>query len=63
MARTALKQNGLIIWSLYKGEKDLGMAEVMSKIQIMIQENKNLPEWFSLDKSMTREIVIMIPNE
>ncbi len=49
-------------WILYKGEKDLGMAEVMSKLQVMIQENENLPEWFSLDKSMTREIVIMIPK-
>jgi len=38
------------------------MAEVMSKLQVMIQENENLPEWFSLDKSMTREIVIMIPK-
>lgn len=50
-------------WILYKGEKGLGLAGVMSKVQVMVQENENLPEWFSLDKSMTKEIVIMIPTE
>lgn len=49
-------------WILYKGEKDLGMAAVMSKLHVMIQENENLPEWFSLNKNMTREIVIMVPK-
>lgn len=49
-------------WILYNGEQGLGMAEVMGKDQVSIQTNKNLPEWHSLDKGMTTEIVIMIPQ-
>lgn len=47
-------------WILYDGAPDKGMAEVMSVNYISIVHNENLPEWHSLDKSMTTEIVIMI---
>lgn len=48
------------VWMLYDGVSDKGMAEVMSVNNISITHNENLPEWHSLDKSMTTEIVIMI---
>ena len=47
-------------WILYDGAPDKGMAEVMSSNSIRIVHNENLPEWHSLDKSITTEIVIMI---
>ena len=49
-------------WILYKGKQGLKLGEVMSKLQVMIQENENLPQWHSLQKDMTTEIVIMIPK-
>ena len=48
------------IWILYNGEPDKGMADVMSVNRISVTHNPNLPEWHSLDKNMTTEIVIMI---
>ena len=36
------------------------MAGVMSENQVMVKHNDNLPGWFSLEKDMTTEIVIMI---
>ena len=47
-------------WILYDGAPGTGMAEVMSENQIMVKKNDNLPSWFSLEKNMTTEIVIMI---
>ena len=47
-------------WILYDGAPEKGMAEVMSENQIMVKKNDNLPSWFSLEKDMTTEIVIMI---
>ena len=47
-------------WILYDGAPDKGMAEVMSLNYISIVHNENLPEWHSLDKSMTTEIDIFI---
>lgn len=49
-------------WILYTGQQGLGMSELMSKVQIMIQKNENLPQWHSLKKDMTTEIVILIPK-
>ncbi|MFC2163790.1 hypothetical protein ACFLT2_02190 [Acidobacteriota bacterium] len=49
-------------WILYKGQRGLGMSDVMSKLQVMIQKNENLPQWHSLKTDMTTEIVIMIPK-
>ena len=37
-------------WIIYNGKPGLGMGEVMSKNQILIQVNDKLPEWYSLDK-------------
>ena len=46
-------------WILYDGEAGLGIGDlVMALNQVSIQQNDNLPEWFSLDKDMTTEIVI-----
>lgn len=47
-------------WMLYNGAPDKGMADVMSVNNINVTHNANLPEWHSLDKNMTTEIVIMI---
>ena len=47
-------------WILYDGAPDIGMGEVMSKNQVSVKHNDNLPQWHSLDKNMTTEIVIMI---
>lgn len=49
-------------WILCTGQQGLGMSELMSKVQIMIQKNENLPQWHSLKKDMTTEIVILIPK-
>jgi len=49
-------------WILYKGQQGLEMSDVMSKLQVMVQKNENLPQWHSLKKDMTTEIVIMIPK-
>lgn len=46
-------------WILYKGEPGAGVADLMmKKNQVSVQFNENLPQWFSLDKNMTTEIVI-----
>ena len=47
-------------WILYDGVPGKGMTVVMSHNQVMVRRNENLPEWHSLDKNMTTEIVIMI---
>jgi len=47
-------------WILYDGAPGKGMAEVMTVNHISIEHNDNLPEWHSLRKNMTTEIVIMI---
>jgi hypothetical protein len=49
-------------WILYNGAPGVGMGEVMSKNQVSVKHNDNLPQWHSLDKKMTTEIVIMIIN-
>ena len=46
-------------WILYDGEAGLGIGDlVMALNQVSVKQNDNLPEWFSLDKDMTTEIVI-----
>ena len=47
-------------WILYDGAPGLGMGAMMSKNQVMVQKNQDLPKWYSLDQRMTTEIVIMI---
>jgi len=47
-------------WIRYDGASGMGMGEVMSENQVMVKKNDNLPAWFSLEKNMTTEIVIMI---
>ena len=47
-------------WVLYKGEPGIGPGQVSTKTQVMIQKNDNLPDWHSLDKAMTTEIVILV---
>jgi hypothetical protein len=49
-------------WIIYNGAAGSGLAEIMSKPQVAVQKNEKLPEWHSLDKKMTTEIVIMIPQ-
>jgi len=47
-------------WIMYDGKPGAGLGEVMSKSQLLIKKNENLPEWHSLEKNMTTEITIMI---
>ena len=49
-------------WILYNGEAGTGPAAYMGKQQVMVVENKMLPEWFGLDESKTIEIVIVVPK-
>ena len=48
------------IWVLYDGPAGLGFGALMSSTQVTISQNDELPDWHSLDESMTTEIVIMI---
>ena len=50
-------------WIMYDGEPGAGLGEVLSKNQILIKKNDNLPGWHSLEKNMTTEITIMILNK
>ena len=48
-------------WIIYKGEPGADMGQlVMQKNQVSVQKNEKLPEWHSLDKDMTTEILIFI---
>ena len=47
-------------WILYNGGPGAGVSEIMTSNQVAVQENANLPEWHSLQKDMTTEIVIMV---
>ena len=48
-------------WILYDGKPGGGPAAYMGKQQVSVVKNENLPSWFSLDKSMTTEIIIVVP--
>ena len=46
-------------WIIYDGEAGLGIGDLMMTLnQVSVQHNENLPEWFSLDKDVTTEILI-----
>jgi hypothetical protein len=48
-------------WIIYKGKPGANMSQlVLQKTQVSIQKNDKLPEWHSLDKYMTTEIVVFI---
>ena len=48
-------------WIIYKGKPGADMGElIMQKTQVSVQKNDKLPEWHSLDKKMTTEILIMV---
>lgn len=47
-------------WILYDGKPGAGMSDIMETNQVAVQQNENLPEWHSLPKDMTTEIVIMV---
>jgi hypothetical protein len=47
-------------WILYDGKAGAGMSDIMATNQVAVQQNENLPEWHSLPKDMTTEIVIMV---
>ena len=50
------------IWILYDGKPGGGPANYMTKKNISISENKNLPTWFSLPKNITTEVTITLPG-
>jgi hypothetical protein len=48
-------------WIIYKGKPGASMGDlIMKKTQVSVQKNDKLPEWHSLDKNMTTEIVVMV---
>jgi len=48
-------------WIIYQGKPGADMAQLlMQKTQVSVQKNDKLPEWHSLDKNMTTEIVIFV---
>ena len=48
-------------WIIYKGKPGANMGElIMQKNQVSVQKNDKLPEWHSLDKNMTTEILIQV---
>lgn len=47
-------------WILYDGAPARGMADVLPRNWVSVKFNEFLPEWFSVDKDMTTEIVIMV---
>jgi len=49
-------------WILYNGEAGGGPGAYMDKQQVSVVKNDNLPGWFGLDKSMTTEIMIVVPK-
>lgn len=51
------------LWILYDGKPGGGPANYMTKINISIMENKNIPQWFSMPSNMTTEVIITLPGE
>lgn len=50
------------LWILYDGKPGGGPTNYMTKINIAIMENKNLPQWFSMPENMTTEVTITLPG-
>jgi len=54
-------EDDLGTWIIYDGKPGANMTQLlMQKNQVSIQKNDKLPEWHSLDKDMTTEVVIFI---
>ena len=50
------------IWILYDGKPGGGPANYMTKTNISIAENTNIPQWFSMPANMTTEVTITLPG-
>lgn len=50
------------IWILYDGKPGGGPASYMTKKNISITENTNIPQWFSMPANMTTEVTITLPG-
>lgn len=50
------------IWILYDGKPGGGPANYMTKKNISIMENTNIPQWFSMPANMTTEVTITLPG-
>lgn len=48
------------MWAMYDGKPGLNPLDVMSKTQVLINTNENLPIVHGLDKNVTTEIVIIL---
>jgi hypothetical protein len=51
------------IWILYDGKPGGGPANYMTKKNISISENTNIPQWFSMPANMTTEVTITLPGK
>lgn len=49
-------------WILYNGKPGGGPATYMNKQQVMVVKNMKLSSMFGLDKEMTTEIMIVVPQ-
>jgi len=50
-------------WVLYDGPADASPPAVMSRKQITIMKNENLPSWHGLSADMTTEIMMAFPKQ
>jgi len=51
------------IWILYDGKPGGGPGNYMTKKNISIMGNTNIPQWFSMPANMTTEVTITLPGE
>jgi hypothetical protein len=57
---TVYEDDGM--WVLYDSKSMLNPFEIMSKRQVLVNKNENLPYVHKYDKSVTTEIVIIVPD-
>ncbi len=48
------------LWAIYDGPAGLSFSDRMSANQVTVDINDEMPGWYSLDASITTEIVIQI---
>ncbi len=48
------------LWAIYDGPTGLSFSDRMRTNQLTVDVNEEMPGWYSLDESMTTEIVVQI---
>ncbi len=58
-----MQDESLGLWMLFDGPPETkGFAKISTFNHVVVQENADLPEWHSLDKKMTTEILVALPR-